>query len=170
MQYHLQNALGAGDAQWGAWNAIFAGSFLPTFVLFFVLCRRVPLNRLLFWGTVAAIPQFVPLLLAQSTTVALVAAVPIGLMGGVATAAYTALLIRSCPPGLEGTTMMLSGGLYFISARFGDVLGTWLYELSGSFTLCVAMITVVYASILLVLRFVPPHLTATTDAPAALDG
>ena len=115
LQYHLQNALGAGDEAWGAWNAIFAGSFVPTFVLYSVLCRRVTLDRLLFWGTIVAVPQFVPLLLVGSVPAALVAAVPIGLLGGISTAAYTDLLIRSCPPGLEGTTMMLAGGLYFIS-------------------------------------------------------
>ena len=166
LQYHLQNTLGASDAQWGAWNAIFAASFLPTFVLFSVLCRRVTLAKLLFWGTLAAIPQFVPLAFVDSATAALIAAVPIGLMGGVATAAYTDLLIRSCPQGLEGTMMMLSGGLYFVSARFGDVLGTWLYERTGTFTVCVSMITAVYAAILVVLRFVPPDLVATADGTA----
>ena len=35
-----------------------------------------------------------------------------GLMGGIATAAYLDLLIRSCPRGLQGTTLMLSTGLY----------------------------------------------------------
>jgi hypothetical protein len=50
LQYHLQNSLHASDAQWGQWNAIFAGSFIPTFILFGVLCRRFPLKTLLVWG------------------------------------------------------------------------------------------------------------------------
>ena len=56
-----------------------------------------PLKTLLFWGTVVAVPQMVPLLFIHSVTGALIAAAPIGLMGGVATAAYLDLIIRSCP-------------------------------------------------------------------------
>ena len=83
LQYYLQNTLHAEDAQWGQWNAIFAASFIPTFMVFGVLCRKLPLKTLLFWGTVVAIPQLVPLLFMHSVTGALIAAVPIGLMGGV---------------------------------------------------------------------------------------
>jgi MFS family permease len=165
LQYYLQNTLYAGDAQWGVWNAIFAASFIPTFLIFAVLCQKFPLRTLLFWGTIVAIPQFVPLLFVHSAQGALIAAAPIGLMGGVATAAYLDLIIRACPPGLEGTTLMMSGGLYFVSSRFGDVLGTHLYERYGSFTICVVMITAVYALILPVLRLIPPELVASSDAP-----
>lgn len=166
LQYHLQDALGATDAQWGAWNAIFAASFVPTYLLYDVLCRRHPLKRLLLWGTLLAIGQFTPLLFVQSVGTSLVAAAPIGLMGGLATAAFLDLIIRSCPPGLQGTTLMLSGGLYFVSARFGDVLGTVLYERAGGFVLCVAAITLVYALILPVLRWIPDELVAFADAQA----
>ncbi len=86
LQYHLQNDLHATDAQWGQWNAIFAASFIPTFIVYGILCRRYPLKTLLLWGTVIAIPQMIPLLFIHSMTQALIAAVPIGLMGGVATA------------------------------------------------------------------------------------
>jgi hypothetical protein len=34
LQYHLQNTLHATDAQWGQWNAIFAASFIPTFIVY----------------------------------------------------------------------------------------------------------------------------------------
>jgi hypothetical protein len=43
---------------------------------------------------------------------------------------------------------MMSGGPYFIASRFGDVLGTNLYDHFGGFTVCVIAITVVYALIL----------------------
>lgn len=163
LQYHLQNNLHATDAQWGQWNAIFAASFIPTFILFGFLCRRLPLKVLLLWGTVAAVPQMVPLLFIDSVTQALIAAVPIGLMGGVATGAYLDLIIRSSPKGLQGTTFMMSGSLYFVVSRFGDVLGTNLYDHYGGFTVCVIAITAVYALILPTLLLVPKHLTATTD-------
>jgi hypothetical protein len=112
---------------------------------------------------VAAIPQMVPLLFIHSMTGALIAAVPIGLMGGVATGAYMDLIIRSCPPGLQGTTLMMSGSLYFLVSRFGDVLGTNLYDHYGGFTVCVIAITTVYALILPTLLLVPKQLIATAD-------
>ena len=166
LQYHLQNALSAQDAQWGEWNAIFSASFIPTFLLFGVLCRKYSLRTLLFCGTVVAIPQLVPLLFMSSVAGALLAAVPIGLMGGVATAAYLDLIIRSCPPGLQGTTLMMSVGLNWIASRFGDVLGTRLYDHYGSFTACVIAITIVYALILPILLFVPKRLIASADDAA----
>jgi hypothetical protein len=163
LQYHLQNTLHATDAQWGQWNAIFAASFIPTFIVYGLLCRRFPLRSLLIWGTVFAVPQMVPLLFINTMTQALIAAVPIGLMGGLATGAYLDLIIRSCPRGLQGTTLMMSNSLYFVVVRFGDVLGTNLYDRYGGFTVCVIAITIVYALILPVLLLVPKQLIATAD-------
>jgi hypothetical protein len=133
LQYHLQNTLHASDAQWGQWNAIFAASFIPTYVVYGVLCR------------------------------ALIAAVPIGLMGGIATGAYLDLIMRACPRGMEGTTLMLAGSLYFLVSRFGDVLGTRLYDQFGSFDVCVIAITAVYALMLPALLLVPGQLIASAD-------
>ena len=166
LQYHLQNALHASDAQWGQWNAIFAASFIPTFIAYGFLCKRFALKPILFWGTVIAVPQMVPLLFIHSILGALIAAVPIGLMGGIATGAYLDLIIRSCPRGLQGTTLMLANSLYFAVTRFGDLLGTHLYDSYGSFSICVASITLVYALILPALLLVPKHLTATADEQA----
>jgi MFS family permease len=166
LQYHLQNTLHATDAQWGQWNAIFAASFIPTFIVYGLLCRRFPLKTLLLWGTVVAVPQMVPLLFIHTVAGALIAAVPIGLMGGVATGAYMDLIIRSCPRGLQGTTLMMSSSLYFVVSRFGDVLGTNLYDHYGGFTVCVIAITVVYALILPSLLLVPKQLIATADGQA----
>ena len=163
LQYYLQNTLHAADAAWGQWNAIFAASFIPTFLAYGWLCRRFPLRTLLWWGTVVAVPQMVPLLFIHSVGAALIAAAPMGLMGGVSSAAYIDLLIRSCPRALQGTTLMLSGALYFIAARFGDVLGTALYDRYGGFGVCVVAITAVYALILPVLLLVPMRLIASRD-------
>jgi hypothetical protein len=166
LQYYLQNTLHATDAQWGQWNAIFAASFIPTYILYGLLCRRYPLRTLLWWGTVLAVPQMIPLLFINTMTQALIAAVPIGLMGGLATGAYLDLIIRSCPRGLQGTTLMLSSSLYFVVVRFGDVLGTNLYDRYGGFAVCVIAITIVYALILPVLLLVPGHLITTADGQA----
>ena len=84
-------------------------------------------------------------------------------MGGVSSAAYIDLLIRSSPPGLQGTTLMMSTALFYIVSRFGDLLGTYLYDRYNSFTICVVAITVVYALILPALLMVPKRLIATAD-------
>ena len=163
LQYHLQNQLHGSDGDWGVWNAIYWGSYIPTFILYGLLCRRVALKKLLFWSTLFAVPQFAPLLFVQSVNGAMIAAVPIGLMGGMANAAYLDLLIRSCPPGLQGTVLMMSTALYYVATRFGDVWGTSLYENHGGFEVCVVMTIVVYAAILPILWLIPKDLTATAD-------
>lgn len=182
LQYYLSNTLHASDAEWGYYNAIFSASFIPTFLIYGLLCQKVPLKGLLWWGTVIGVPQMIPLIFVHSATGALIAAVPIGLMGGVASAAYIDLLIRSCPKGLQGTIMMMSGGLYFVSSRFGDLWGTSLYEhpwawvakvnwgsLDSHFAICAIATTVVYALILPTLLFVPKRLIATADGQVAPD-
>ncbi len=168
LQYHLQNQFHATDSDWGVWNALYWGSYIPTFLLYGALCRKFALKRLLFWSTVFAVPQFAPLLLIQSLDGAMIAAIPIGLMGGMANAAYLDLLIRSCPPGLQGTVLMMSTGLYYVATRFGDVLGASLYDNYGGFSVCVLMMTVVYAAILPVLWLVPRGVAETADGEAAV--
>jgi hypothetical protein len=170
LQYHLQNTLHASDAQATNWNVIFGGCFIPTFLLFGWLCRRVPLRTLLFWGTLVAVPQMAPLLFVKSVPEALLGAAASGLMGGVATAAYLDLLIRSCPKGLEGTILMASNAVYAVVTRVGDLLGTRLYDQFHTFTVCTIAITIVYALIIPALWLVPPRLTATPDGVAPEGG
>ena len=162
LHYYLQDTLHAKDAQWGQSNAIFSASFIPTFLVFGVLYRKFPLKTLRFWGTVVAIPQMVPLFI-HPVTDALITAAPIGLMGGVATAAYPDLMIRSCPRGLQGTLLMMSAGLYAIVQGPGNAVGTNLCDYFGGFTVCVIAITIVYASILPFLQLVPKRLIDTAD-------
>ncbi len=163
LQYQLQNNLHATDAQWGEWGAIYSGSFIPAFLLFGYICRKFPLRSLLLWGTLAATPQMIPLLFLHSVGGALVAAALDGLLGGVAVAGYLTLIIRSCPKGLQGTTLMMAGGLSAIAARFGDVLGTQLYDEYGGFPVCVAAMSICNVLIIPVLLCVPRNLTATAD-------
>ena len=154
LQFELQNRFGAQDWQWGAWNAIYTVSFMPAYVLFAWLCQRVSVDKLLFWGTVIAIPQYAPLLLVKSAEGAIWAAVPVGLLGGIATCAYLDLLMRSCPQGLQGTTLMVAGGLYFASVRGGDLLGSYVYTHFDGFTAIVAASSLSSALILPLLHFV----------------
>jgi MFS family permease len=167
LQYHMADALHASDAQVGAYYAIYWGCYIPSTLFYGWLCQRVPLSKILLWSTIVAVPQAVPLLLAHTPDQALIAALPMGLSGGVATAAYYDLAIRSCPKGLQGTMMMLvSTTAYFVALRFGDLWGTQLYDHKGGFAATVIATTVVYALMLPVLWFVPRRLSSTTDGEA----
>lgn len=166
LQYYLTNQLHASDAVFSYYYGIFAASFIPTMLLYGFLCKRVPLNRLLWWGTIIAVPQLIPLAFIHSGDTALVLAAPQGLMGGIATVAYTDLAMRSCPPGLQGTLMMLVDGALWFSSRGGDVVGTWIYGSSAThgFLFCVAATTLTYLSILPLIALVPKDLISTADA------
>jgi hypothetical protein len=144
---------------------MFSAAFIPTFLLYGVLCKRVSLKKLLWWGTIIAIPQMIPLAFIHSGNLAVVLAVPIGLMGGIATAAYYDLAIRSCPAGLQGTLMMLVEGVFLLSGRGGDLLGSYIYNSSptNGFLYCVIATTLVYALILPLILLVPKELIATAD-------
>ncbi|HWD29833.1 MAG TPA: MFS transporter [Rhizomicrobium sp.] len=165
LQYYLSNTLHASDFYYGAYNAIFAFSFTPMFFLYGWLCRRVSLGTLLWWGTIITVPQMVPLALITTPMQSLVMAALTGLMGGIAAGAYFDLAIRSCPPGLQGTLMMLVDGVLILSSRGGDLLGSWIYGQSPrfGFLYCVIATTAVYAAILPLLLLIPKALIATTD-------
>jgi hypothetical protein len=143
LQFYLTNELHASDAVYSYYNGIFVASFIPTFLLYGYLCQKIALNKLLWWGTVIAVPQVIPLAFVHSAKLALVLAVPIGLLGGIATAAYFDLAMRSCPPGLQGTLMMLVDGVFMLSARGGDLLGSKIYNISptNGFLYCVIATT-----------------------------
>jgi hypothetical protein len=168
LQYYLTNTLHASDSIYSYYFGIFAASFIPTFMLYGFLCRKVALNKLLWWGTIVAIPQMIPLVYIHSAYLALVMAVPIGLMGGVATASYYDLAMRSCPAGLQGTLMMLVDGVLVLAQRGGDVLGSRIYNSSPSrgFLYCVIATTIVYALILPLILLIPKELIATADGEA----
>src|SRR5207237_1796829 len=102
--------LGASDAVYSYFNTIFTAASIPTFLLYGWLCKRMPPGRLLWWSTIVAVPQWVPMAFIGSAKTALILVVPIGLMGGMATAAYIDLAMRSCPSGLQGTLMMMVAG------------------------------------------------------------
>ncbi len=139
--------------------------FIPVFFLYGWLCKRVALNKLLFWGTIITIPQMLPLALIHSATAAMWLGLPIGAMGGIAAAAYYDLAMRSCPPGLQGTLMMLADSFFQLSYRGGDWIGSRIYESSPvhGFLYCTLATAAVYALILPVLLLVPKELISTPD-------
>jgi len=165
VQFFLTNRLHASDDAYSNFLGVFAISFIPTYLLYGYLCTKMPLNRLIWWSAIVAVPQMIPLIFVHSADLALILAIPMGLMGGMATAAYFDLAMRSCPPGLQGTLMMLVSAGIMLAQRGGDLLGAKLYASSPEhgFLYCVIATTIVYALILPVIPWIPKQLIATTD-------
>ena len=163
LQYHIVDHLHASDAQWGAWQGIFYGSFLPVYIVYGWLSQKVALRPLLWVGFVIAVFQMAPLLLVHDAVGALIAAVPMGILGSLAQGALVDLVIRSAPRGCQGTMMMLFYAFYYFSVRAGDLLGTWIYDKHGGFIPTVVATIIVYALILPVILLVPKRLTLTKD-------
>lgn len=168
LQYYLTNVLHASDAAYGEFTGLFGAAFIPMFFVYGLLCRKVALRKLLFWGTVITVPQMLPLAFIHSADTALLLAVPIGMMGAIAAASYFDLAMRSCPPGLQGTMMMMIDGVFLLSMRGGDVLGSAIYASSPThgFLYCALTTTAVYALILPVLLLIPKEVIATPDGEA----
>lgn len=165
LQYYLTDRLHASDAVYGYFQGIFLAAFIPVFLAYGFLCKRIALKKLLWWGAAIAVPQMVPFAFIHSARSALLLAVPIGMMGGIFFCAVYDLAMRACPPGLQGTLMMLLDSVYLLSYRAGDLVGSKIYSSSPQhgFLYCVIAITVVYAMMLPVILLVPKHLMATTD-------
>ena len=74
-------------------------------------------------------------------------------------AALHDLAIRACPVGLQGTLMMVISGVNVLGVRAGDLIGGVIYSEGGrfGFVVCVALTSVVYAflALLLVVRPLP---------------
>jgi Na+/melibiose symporter-like transporter len=139
LQFYLTDKLHASDAVYSNYIAVFVVAFVPMFFVYGWLCNRVSLNRLLWWGTLITVPQMVPLAFIHSA--------------------------GSCPPGLQGTLMMLVDGGIVLAQRGSDLLGSRIYNSSPThgFLYCVIATTAVYASILLVLPTIPKALVSTSD-------
>ena len=165
LQYYMTNTLHASDAVFGAFNGIFFASYLPTILLYAWLCRRVKLNRLIWWATFITVPQLVPMAFIHTGSEAHIWAVPMGLMGGLFVAAVFDLAMRSCPAGLQGSLMMLVDGFYILSLRASDVVGSAIYDADpkNGFLWCVIATVVLYAAILPMIWLIPSHVMANAD-------
>ena len=62
--------------------------------------------------------------------------------------------------------MLFGSSIYFISTRFGDLLGTEIYDHWGGFNVAVWATIAIYALILPVILLVPGRLIATRDGEA----
>jgi MFS transporter len=164
LQFYLTDKLHASDAVWSYFGGILSASTIPAYLLYGYFCKRASLNKLLWWGTIIAVPGMIPLAFIHSTTLALLLAT-MGLMWGFAHTAYFDLAMRSCPPGLQGTLMMLIASVAALSGNGGNVLGSKIYSSSSThgFLYCVIAGSLMTALILPLILLVPKELIATAD-------
>jgi len=165
LQFYLTDKLHASDAVYGYYFGIYVASMIPVFFAYGIVCRKLKLDRLLLWATLIGIPQMMPLAFIRSGSSALALAPVLGVMAALATVSYMDLAMRSCPPGLQGTLMMLIAGVVVLALRGSDLLGTWIYESSAAhgFLYCALACTGVYLLLLPVLLLIPKQLVSTVD-------
>jgi MFS family permease len=163
LQYYMSNTLHGSDTQWGEYNGISYAAAVPVFVLFGYLSQKFSLRTLLWVGAAVGTFQMTPLLFVHTANDALIAAIFVGMFGGIATPAYMDLVIRSCPKDLEGTLMMMSWSMYSIAVAGGNLWGTYIYDYHGGFIPCLVITTLVYAAILPIILLVPRELIASAD-------
>ena len=169
MQFFLTNQLHAPDAIYADFQGLINLFFLPPALLYGFLCQRFAARKLLLWSVIIGVPEFIPMAFIHTGNQALWAAALMGLLGGLANVACIDIGMRACPPGLQGTMMMIIAATFYISSRGGDVFGSWIYGLSPEygFLYCVIAVTVTYALIVLVIPFIPKQITATADGEAS---
>ncbi|HLK56294.1 MAG TPA: MFS transporter [Chthonomonadaceae bacterium] len=162
--FHLTGTIGLRAESYGQFLAAFNLALMAVMALYGPLCRRIDFARILRWGTWIAIPQMLLLLCIHSPLQAMLCAVLMGVMAGTAAAAYFDLLVRSCPPGLEGTGMMLGSAVSFLAVRGADVVGTWLYQ-RGCFSWCALATVAVCACIVPALSLLPRSTLQPVEDP-----
>ena len=166
MFYHLTETVRISSLLYGTFTALQWSFFIPSAMLYAPLCRRFTLASLLWWGTVIAILQGSIMFFAQGPASAIGVAVLFGLFGGFPTTAYVDLILRSCPKGLEGTTMMLAvTSSLAVASNLGNLLGSWIYS-RGGFTSAVITTTLASSAILPMLWWVPGSITSTREGEA----
>ena len=168
MQFYLSNQVHAPDEIYAYFNCIYYGTFIPSVIVYGLLCTRFPTRTLLWWGAILGVPSMIPLAFIHSSHQALAMAVTDGLDERVWPSAFYDLAIRSCPPGLQGTLMMMAESANNLAFRGSDVLGTKIYGLSPThgFLYCVIAMTAIFALILPTILLVPKELIATSDGEA----
>ncbi len=165
VQFYLTNQLHASDAAYSNFLGVFAISFIPTYLLYGYLCTKIPPSRLLWWSTLIAVPQMIPLAfvpLRRHRSHLRGPDGPDGRHGNGGLFRSGRALLPARPAGHSDDAGL--GRRRMLAARGGDLLGAKLYASSEhGFLYCVIATTVVYALILPVILWIPKEVIATTD-------
>lgn len=162
MQYFLNDVLKMNGTQYGIYNALSNLSFLPSAIVFGLLCKRFTLWRLIVVATILAVPQWAPVMFVTSANGAYAFAIFLGISGGLANVAYWGVLLRACPEDLAGTGMLVGPSLAVLAAELGNILGGYIFDRSG-FTGCSIATTIVYAFLVPIIFMLPKALVTPRD-------
>ena len=160
--YYLTDKVELSSEAFGLCRAVQYGGILLATIVYGALCQRLALRRLLWLAiSINILPGFLYLLIGGTLGAVAVSAVA-GLVSGFATVAVFDLMMRCCPPGLEGAGMALGHSAFGVAGAFGDVLGAAVYS-HGGFALCLALDALATALILPMLRRLPEAVMSATD-------
>ena len=164
LQFYLTNDLHLPDAAYAYSQGVLQAAYIPAAILYGYLCKRLPLRSLLWIATILWLPAAFPLLFIHSTATAL-GSFLVGLASGFAFTAFWDLAMRSSPPGLQGTLMMMVAGIYELAYRGGDWVGAGIYASSAEhgFLYCVIAGTATSLLMIPLLFAIPKALIATAD-------
>lgn len=155
--YFLTNQIGLTSEQYGLFMAVVAASTIAGNVIFGVYARYRTLRTTLWFGTVLLIVQSpLPLFIHDAFDAQGIAAIS-GLLYGFAIGGYWALVMRASPVGLEATAFALAVSVSIIGTRFGDLLGSWIFQ-RGGFAVAMVVTTATTALILPVLAALPKEM------------
>lgn len=159
LQYHVTNELHASQSVYADFVALYFVGFFPFYLLYGVLLRRVAFRWLLWVGVAIGVPNLAIFYLVHTPDQLLALAVPMGALAAVGSCAMTDLSIRSCPRGLQGAMMLMTGTAMVLGYRTSDLLGSWLYDRSptAGFDFAVAINVFASALCLPLILLVPRH-------------
>ncbi|HLV80076.1 MAG TPA: MFS transporter, partial [Chthonomonadaceae bacterium] len=160
--FYLTEKLKITPEQYGVISASGIAVTAVVSVLYGILCRRMPLKRLLWWGTILGTIAGPAYLLIHGFGQAIAISILVSLLLGITNASFGDLLMRSYPKGLEGTGDTLVGSFAAGVAVGSDLFGSWLYE-KGGFGLALGITTLFSALIVPVLFLLPRALISTRD-------
>jgi len=165
LQFYLTNDLHLPDSAYSYSQGLLMAAYIPAAILYGFLCKRLALRTLLWIATLLWLPAAFPLLYIHSTATAMWLSFIVGFASGFAFTTFWDLAMRSSPPGLQGTLMMMVAGIYELAYRGGDWVGAAIYASSAErgFLYCVLAGTATSLLMIPLLFMIPRALIATAD-------
>ena len=160
--YFLTDKVHLSSEAFGICRAVQHGGILVATTAYGALCGRWTLRKLLWLAiSINIAPGFLYLAIGGTAGAIAVSAV-IGMVSGFATVAVFDLLMRCCPPGLEGAGTAVGHSAFGLAGSLGDVVGAAVYS-RGGFFWCLVLDAVATALILPLLTALPADTMSTVD-------
>ncbi len=160
--FYMTNTVKVSPTVYGNCGAVQGIGSLLSVLAYTILCMKVRLRSLLWWGTLLGVLGCPVFLLVHSPSQAYAVYFLAGASLGIALSAFNDLLFRCCPKQLEGAAIMFTTALSTIAADTSDLFGSWLFE-KGGFLLAMIVSTLFTGLIFIVLPLIPKNLTAPRE-------